>query len=1001
MKINFQLPSPVKAVILTAALLFSGVWASAQNLISGSVTDSSGMPVIGAGVVVKATDTGTVTDLDGKYSVPVSDGQTVEVSCIGYVSRSFVVEAGKTVYDIVLDEDLEMLEETVVIGYGSVKATDLTGSIASVKNDKISSITASNSMTALQGQVPGLMVRSNSRPGESPTMRIRGNGSISAGNDPLYVVDGFPMMNSSMSDLSAYDIESIEVLKDASATAIYGSRGSNGVIMITTKSGRANTKNVTFNANYGFQTPGRLLDVMSHDQFVDYINYYYMNKQGISIYNESNPAPATNTDWQDELIADCTPVQDYNITVDGSTGDTNYLLSGSIYSQDGLIANSYFDRYTFRSNIDHKFSNWLKIGTHLQYSYSDMDKADPLAGEGLTGIWRTGWNTLPVWREDGTPARPSDYPAISPYFGASREFNPVWNYQQITDQTSVSRLFGDVYAEFRIIDGLTFRTNFGLDISNQHDYNYVTTKATTTDAGSGGQAYFKKMSRITENVLTYQNEWGKHRLTATAVYSWQDYVYETMALSGKGFVNDETGAWDMSQASRETLTYTSDKYSNRLISMTARASYAYADKYLITLTARRDGSSRFGTNNKWGFFPSVGLAWRASEEDFLKDSNWLTYLKFRASFGVTGNQEIGNYKSLARLLADNYIYNDIDLKGFYETIGNDDLKWERANQFDIGVDFALFNRVNVTADWYYRVTSDLLYDVPIPSTSGFKSMLSNVGEIVNQGVELSLNANLVRTTDWNVNLGVNFSWNDNRITKLYGDVESITLSSGLGGSSYLKVGEPLNSRYHLVSDGIIKTEDQLAAYQKIQPTAKLGDEMYKDLDEDGSITVKDQVNVGTTDPKFIYGFALDASWKNLSLSILGSGASRYVLGSSYLVVAENQIEGAQGVPGAWAYERMWTPENPDGFLPSPGANNVQMSDRIAAGKFYFVIKSIALNYDFGEAPFKWLPGVKGLAVGVNLQNFITFANQRGYNPETGDTSYPWIRTVSLNLSLKF
>jgi len=272
---------------------------------------------------------------------------------------------------------------------------------------------------------------------------------------------------------------------------------------------------------------------------------------------------------------------------------------------------------------------------------------------------------------------------------------------------------------------------------------------------------------------------------------------------------------------------------------------------------------------------------------------------------------------------------------------------------------------------------------------------------VNQGVELSLNANLVRTTDWNVNLAVNFSWNDNRITKLYGDVESITLSSGLGGSSYLKVGEPLNSRYHLVSDGIIKTEDQLSAYQKIQPTAKLGDEMYKDLDEDGSITVKDQVNVGTTDPKFIYGFALDASWKNLSLSVLGSGASRYVLGSSYLVVAENQIEGAQGVPGAWAYERMWTPENPDGFLPSPGANNVQMSDRIAAGKFYFVIKSIALNYDFGEAPFKWLPGVKGLAVGVNLQNFITFANQRGYNPETGDTSYPWIRTVSLNLSLKF
>lgn len=993
--------SCLRKIFLTALAAAFCATAFAQKTVTGTVTDGSGAPVIGAGVVVTETRMGVVTDIDGKFSITASDGQTVEVSCLGYESRTFVVTADRIVYDILLPEDLEMLEETVVIGYGSVKATDLTGSISSVKNDKLAAITSSNTMTALQGQIPGLRVTSNSRPGESPTMRIRGNGSISAGNDPLYVVDGFPMMNSSMSDLSAYDIERIEVLKDASATAIYGSRGSNGVIMITTKSGRPNTKNLTFNANYGFQTPGRLLDVMSHDQFVDYINYYYMNKQGITIYNETNPAPDTNTDWQDELIADCRPVQDYNITLDGSTGDTSYLLSGSIFRQDGLIASSYFNRYSFRSNIDHKFSDWLKVGTHLQYTYSDLDKAEPLAGEGLTSIWRTGWNTLPVWREDGSPARPSDNPAISPYFGNAREWNPVWNYTQQTDYSAISRLFGDVYAEFTIAKGLTFRTNFGLDISNQRDYNYVTNENTTTDAGSGGQGYFKKMSRITENVLTYDNEWNRHHLTATAVYSWQDYVYEGMSMSGKGFVNDETGAWDMSQASRETLDYSSDKYSNRLISMTARLSYGYDDRYLVTLTARRDGSSRFGTNNKWGFFPSVGLAWRASEEQWLKDSNWLTYLKFRASFGVTGNQEIGNYKSLARLLSHNYIYQDGELKGFYETIGNEDLKWERANQFDVGVDFALFNRINVTADWYYRITSDLLYEVPIPSTSGFKSILSNVGSVVNNGVELSLNANLVRTSDWNVNLAFNFSWNDNRVTSLYGDVQSITLSSGLGGSTYLKVGEPLNSRYMLISDGIIKTDEQLAEYRKIQPTAKLGDEMYKDLDQDGSITVEDQRNVGTTDPKFLYGFALDASWKNLSLSILGSGASNYVIGTSYLVVAENQIEGAQGVPGRWAYERMWTPDNPDGFLPSPGANNVQMSDRIAKDKFYFVIKSIALNYDFGENPFKWLPGVKGLSAGVNLQNFITFANQRGYNPENGDTSYPWVRTVNLSLGLKF
>ena len=857
-------------------------------------------------------------------------------------------------------------------------------------------------MEALQGRITGLSVVTNSRPGASPTLRIRGNGSISAGNDPLYVVDGFPMMNGSMSEINANDIESIEVLKDASSTAIYGSRGSNGVIMITTKSGNRNAKNLTFNANYGFQTPGRLLDVMSREQFIDYINYYYENKQGTTIYDASNPAPGINTDWQDELIADFAPVQDYNVTLDGTTGDTQYLLSGSVFAQNGLLANSHYNKYSFRSNVNHKFNNWITVGTHLQYTYATSDSAQPVAGEGLTSIWRTGWNTIPVWREDGTPARPSDNPAIAPYFGASREWNPVWNYTQETAYTATSRLFGDVYAEFQLAKGLTFRTNFGLDIANRRDYDYTTTLDTNSKGvGSGGQGYSKQLSRITENILTYKGEWGDHRLTATGVYSWQDYTYEGLTLSGNGFSNDETGAWDMGQSSRETLSYGSDKYNNRLISLTGRVAWTFKDRYLLTVTARRDGSSRFGKNSKWGFFPSVGAAWRVSEEPWLKGNDVLSYLKLRASFGVTGNQEIGNYKSLAQLKTQNYIYNNADLKGFYETIGNEDLRWERANQLDLGVDLTLFSIINITADYYLRRTSDLLYDVPIPSTSGFASILSNVGEVRNRGIEISVGANLVRTQDWHVNLSLNFSHNRNEITKLYGDVKSITLSSGLGLSNYLKVGEPLNSRYALVTDGIIKTQEQLTAYQKIQSTAKLGDEMYKDLDGDGSITVKDQVNIGTTDPKFIYGFSLDASWKRLNLSILGNGASKYVCGSSYLVVAENQIEGAQGIPSRWAYERMWTPSNPDGFLPSPGANNCQLSDRICKDWYYFVIKSIALSYDFGKEPLRFAKGIKGINAGINFQNFITLANQRAYNPENGDTSYPWIRTVNLMVSVKF
>ena len=562
---------------------------------------------------------------------------------------------------------------------------------------------------------------------------------------------------------------------------------------------------------------------------------------------------------------------------------------------------------------------------------------------------------------------------------------------------------GDVYAEFQLAKGLTFKTNFGLDIANKRDYNYTTSKITTsTGYGKGGNGYTKKMSRLTENILSYMNEWGDHRFTATGVYSWQNYMYETLSISGNGFANDETGAWDMGQANRETVEYGSDKYENSLISWTGRVTYAYKDRYLLTATARYDGSSRFGENNKWGFFPSIGLAWRASEEEFLAGNKVITNLKVRGSFGVTGNQEIGNYKSLAQLKVDNYIYNDTEIQGFYETIGNPDLKWERANQFDIGIDLSLWNRIHVTADYYHRKTSDLLYNVPIPSTSGFSSMLSNVGSVLNKGWELSITGNIIDLNDLKIDATVNLSRNTNKIKELYNDVQSITLKSGLGLSSYLKVGESLNSRYALLADGIIRTEEQLAAYRKIEATAKMGDEMYKDLDGDNQITVKDQVNIGTTDPKLMYGVALNIQYKKWGISILGNGADDFVGGSSYLQISENQLNASTiGVPSKYAYERMWSPSNPNGTYPAAGASNTHESDRVNSGWYYFVLKSMALNYDFGRNPFKAVKGIKGLSASLNFQNFITFSSQRGYNPENGDTSYPWIKSVSISVNAKF
>lgn len=600
----------------------------AQVQVTGRVVDITGEPIIGANVVLKGTGQGTITDFDGKFSLSdLPKKGTLVVSYIGYVDQTVKIEGGNF-YKIVLSEDTETLEEVVVVGYGTQKKSDLTGSVMQVKSKDITSVTANNPIQALQGRVTGVSVVTNSRPGESPTLRIRGNGSISAGNDPLYVVDGFPLMNGSLNEINANDIASIEVLKDASATAIYGSRGSNGVIMITTKTGGKDSKNLSFNANYGFQMPGRLIETMSHDQFIDYINSAYMNSKGTTVYNDENPAPDTHTDWQRETLYGCKPVQDYSLSLDGTSGDTQYMLSGGIYLQDGLLPSSEFDKYTFRTNVQHKFNNFLKIGTHMQYSYTEANMAELSNYQGaLNDIWRDGWPTLPVYREDGTFAVPQDNPRISTLFGDAAYWNPVANYKEVTTKSNVSRLLGDVYAEFQLAKGLTFKTNFGLDIANKRDYNYTTSKITTsTGYGKGGNGYTKKMSRLTENILSYMNEWGDHRFTATGVYSWQNYMYETLSISGNGFANDETGAWDMGQANRETVEYGSDKYENSLISWTGRVTYAYKDRYLLTATARYDGSSRFGENNKWGFFPSIGLAWRASEEEFLAGNKVITNL---------------------------------------------------------------------------------------------------------------------------------------------------------------------------------------------------------------------------------------------------------------------------------------------------------------------------------------------------------------------------------------
>lgn len=1002
-------------------LLFLGVAniVNAQNKIEGQVVDSTGEGIIGANVVIQGTTLGGITDLNGNFMITgAPDKGTLVVSFIGYQKQSLPMN-GKTSFRIVLQEDSEVLSDVVVVGYGTQRKKDLTGSVIQVKPNDLKMVTTSNPLQGLQGRAPGVSVMTDNRPGESPTMRIRGSGSISASNDPLYVVDGFPLMNGSISEINANDIASIEILKDASATAIYGSRGANGVVIVTTKTGAKDTKNLSVNASFGIQTPGRLVETMSHDQFVDFINTAYTNAKGRPVYTSDSPAPNIHTDWQDEIIKNSSAVQDYNISIDGTAGSTQYLLSGGMFLQDGLLPKSGFDKYTFRSNLQHKFNKFLTIGSHMQFSYMEKESAGGSNTTGdLSSVWRAGWPTLPIYNEDGSYAVPAQNSAISGYFSDDNKWNPVWNMQQTTNTKTTSRILGDVYAEIQIMKNLTFKTNFGIDLSNARSYNYTTSQMTNSSGtGSGGNGYTKSLSRLTENILTYSNVWNDHRFSATGVYSWQDYVYEDMSMSGKGFANDETGAWDMELADRESVSYKSTKYDNTLISFTGRFTYSFKDRYLLTATARYDGSSRFGANNKWGFFPSVGLGWRVNEEAFLADNKVITNLKLRGSYGITGNQEIGNYKSLAQLKQKQYIYNDALMKGFYETVGNPSLKWERTKQFDIGFDLSLWDRVHLNVDYYSRMTNDLLYDVPIPSTSGFATILSNIGKVSNKGFEVALSGRVLDLKDFKIDATVNITKNKNKIEELYNGVKSITVLSGLEISKYLRTGESLLSLYGLKSEGIIKTEAQLAEYQKIVPTASLGDEMYADTDGDKAITAKDVVNIGDTEPDFFYGIGLNLEYKKLRLDILGQGAHDYAAmgynhsdvsglhgygsSSNYLLAAENQTSNRQYIPSKYAYERMWSSTNPNGNFPRAGASNVYLSDRTNSGWYYFVIKSIALSYDFGADPIKGIKGIKGLNAYINAQNFITFSNQRGYNPENGDMSNPWIKTISIGINIKF
>lgn len=995
-----------------------GKVAQQANKVTGIVKDTNGEPIIGVNVTVKGQSIGTITDIDGRFVLDAPKDAVLQITYIGYVSQEVKVSGNKEL-NVVLKEDTETLDEVVVIGYGTAKKSDLTGATAQIKPEALTSSVVGNALESLQGKAAGVAVFNDNKPGASPSIRVRGSGSITASNEPLYVVDGFPLMDGNISDLNPSDIESMEILKDASSTAIYGSRGANGVVMITTKKGKSGTKNLSVNTSVGVQMPGRLANLISGEDFINFMNAGYKN-QGSNIPFSGIPSTyTTDTNWEKEILENSSLLQDYSITFDGSSNKTNYMLSTGFYNQEGLLKAQNYQKYTFHGNLQHSFNKWLTVGANTQFTYSIQDVFD----SALIDIYRYGWPTENVKNEDDTYNISSMHNTYILY-----PWNPVLDMNETTTQFTTNRFLGTLFAEMQLMKDLKYRLNLGVDLKNTRKYNYVGSESAVNKAsglkGNGYNNWNKRFSKVMENILTYNHTWNKHRLTATAVYSWQDFTYEDINLSGSGFENDLTGAWSMGLADKSSVSWGTNKYSNKLISFTGRVSYVYDDKYLLTATSRWDGSSRFGANNKWGYFPSVGLGWRLSQESFLKENKVITNLKIRGSFGITGNQEIGNYKSLAQLTGSNYTDGSSVIYGFKESIGNGDLKWERTTQFDLGFDLSLWNRIDIAFDYYTRNTNDLLYNVPIPSTSGYSSILSNIGKVTNKGWEFSIGGNIMQNKDFNLYASVNVTYNQNKIKELYGGVDEVAVRYEAGGlARVLKVGNSVDAIYARHSLGIIKTQEQLDEYKKKVPNtaanAQLGDEMYEDIDGDGSISSNDYVCLGSVQPKYFYGLNLSMEYKGFGLSVYGQGGHKYasIAGAedyyannsawamsyanltSYLLYGENQISNNVYIPTQYAYEHMWSPENPNGNYPTAGAHDVYLSDRTNANWKYFILRNIQFNYDL--APLLNIKSVKSLKVNLNFQNFVTFANHRGYNPINGDTSNPWAKSIILGINAKF
>lgn len=1029
----------------------------AVKKVHGVVKDVNGEPIIGANVVVKGNPSnGTITDLNGNFDLSVTSNTTLQVSYIGYNTQELFV-GKKTDFNIVLKEDTELLDEVVVVGYGTMKKKDLTGAVASVKMDDAPVGTVSTISHALAGKAAGLQVNTiSAQPGSGSTFRIRGAASVNAGNDPLIIIDGFPVSptddskiqtgkyDSGSSDnilasINPNDIESIEVLKDASSTAIYGARAGNGVIIITTKKGKTGAPKVTYSGTASVQTMAAKYEMLSAKDFMIQSNRYALEEwrrsNGIGVYGGKSEAeaatpytpyytdaeianPAYDTDWFKEITRTGFQTQ-HNLSVNGGTEMTKYLISGNFFKQNGVVKNNDMDRYTARVNVEQKVSKYVNLGVNMTLSRNTTNNVPLGAGQNENASIMVAAAQfspiLPVRDEEGEYVLNSQA-AFLP--------NPV-SLLEITDKTVKERMLGTAYVEIKPIEELTLKGNFGIDRNYQKHSVYMP-KTTLYGQKTGGQAniaQYDKSDYLMELTANYSKRFGDHNLNALVGYSFQRFTDESLSAGNSQFLIDGFLYNNLGAGAYPKPSVGSSASKSEMASFFGRINYSYKDRYLLTATMRADGASNFAKNNRWGYFPSVALGWRFTEEEFMQPlTSVLSNGKLRVSFGQTGNSNIGNRAISYYSTGNNNEFGGTEQVGVYlSQMGNVDLKWETTTEWNVGVDLGFFkNRLNVTAEYFHKVVSDLLSERSLLGFQEVSTIAANIGETQSQGFELTINS-----TNFNTK---NFGWNTDFTFSLYRDKWK-TRDESWKPSAYSVYDSPIRYQYGYLSDCLIQPGETV----DWMPGAIPGQVKIKDINgyvynEDGSVKVDqhgiplksgkpdgklddaDKVIYGSSDPGYLLGLNNTFRWKNFDLNIYFYGQFDLLNSGSY---KDLWLTGASGMTGIVNMYRgynmpvsakdVWTSDNQSAVRPGyfQDKSTWGIGDYYLQKSWFVRCRNITLGYTIPVNQGRNI--LSNVRVYFDVNNPFTITPYDGLDLETDNSvwAYPNVRSFSLGVDITF